>query len=304
MIKIVESGNSHGTMNEDTIRLSNLTPEDIELIEQKYKKNIKQISAEELFSIRSELLKGHLNALAETMNFDKSKLFIGSGKNNTSPLEITDDYIAKHPEGCTSIDNNILIITKNIPGVVIGHVTSDEPVVMLNDLKKGITAIGLCSPELIYNNYVSKMANMLQEYGVKPEDIMTYVSASAREIEYKNIPLWVKNIENWQSITTSSESKERISEKRIFQLNKVILEQLIAIGIKPENILFNLTNTISNDSYYSEISFAQDFLRNDERYGRNFVGMFYDQTRDDKEEPKVLVKRGYDQEITFPISKK
>ena len=48
-------------------------------------------------------------------------------------FEIDRDYVEANPNGWTDIDEDILVVTKKTPGVVIGHPVADCPVVMTAD---------------------------------------------------------------------------------------------------------------------------------------------------------------------------
>ena len=62
--------------------------------------------------------------------------------------------------------SDILVISKDVPGVVIGHPVADCPVVMVSDSRRGVSAIGHCSCELIDKRLRMMVADALVDaYG-------------------------------------------------------------------------------------------------------------------------------------------
>ena len=131
-LKLVDSKNLYGTMNSKSVNLNNITDYD----------------------------------------FDWYKMFMANQKTKDgSYFEITNDYLEANPDGWSDISEDILIVTDKTPGVVIGHPVADCPVIVMEDKRKGVTAMAHCSADLIDK----KMPMMIADTIINPE----YYSNSA-----------------------------------------------------------------------------------------------------------------------------
>lgn len=286
MVKIVESRKDFGSMNGGSIRFANLTDADKEFLIKKYGIDIKDLSTWDLTADKKELFMKHREDFGKHMGFDGRKMFMADQKNkNGSFFEITKDYSEAYPEGWTDIDEDILVVRKDNPGVVIGHPVADCPVVMMSDRKQGITAIGHCSAELIDKKMPIMISEVLQRaYSSKAEDIMTYVSACAGDNwTYDSFPKWAKDEKLWDHcIIYGDDNKFHIN------MRPAIMLQVISSGIKRENVLFNMDDTISNPNYYSNNASSEYGLNQPEKFGRNFAGVFYKENEHDD----IEIKKG------------
>lgn len=245
MFKIIETGNKFGTMNEGTMP--------------------KDLSKEEKHAL---FMEHRMNAGAE-YGFDGHKMFMADQVDNKGTyFEITEDYVEANPNGWTDINQDILLVTENLPGVVIGHPVSDCPVVMMHDTKNGVCAIAHCSSKLIDSKMPMMIADaLLDAYDSRDEDIVTYVSACAGEDSYKydKYPNWALDESLWKGAI--------IEEKNgIFRINlrKAIKKQLEERNIK--RVTYNFDDTITNPHYYSNSAASSG---DNSKYGRNFAGAFY-----------------------------
>ena len=245
MLKIVETGNKYGTMNTGTMP--------------------KDLSREE----KAALFMEHRMAAGKEFGFDGHKMFMADQKDKTGTyFKITNEYVEVNPNGWTDIDQDILIVTEDVPGVVIGHPVSDCPVVMMQDVKNRVCAIGHCQNNLIDSKLPMMIADaLLDAYGSKDDDIVTYVSACAGENSYiyDKYPDWAKDEKLWSGAI--------IEEKDgIFRINlrRAIKKQLDERGITRIN--YNFDDTISNPHYYSNSAASHG---DQSKYGRNFSGAFY-----------------------------
>ncbi|MBQ2640298.1 MAG: laccase domain-containing protein [Bacilli bacterium] len=197
------------------------------------------------------------------------------------------EYVEAYADGWDAdIDEDILLITEDIPEVVIGHPVADCPVVMMTDYKNGISAIGHCSAEMIDKKLPMMIADALVEAaGSKDEDIYTYVSACAgSNWTYDKWPDWAKDKELW---------KEAIyqDKKGIFHIDMrtVISKQLHErniLGIR--KVKFNQDDTITNPYYFSNSAASPYGLNDKSKAGRNFAGLFYQK---EQVKEKVLTKK-------------
>ena len=181
-------------------------------------------------------------------------------------FEITRDYVEANPEGWTDIDEDILIVTDSLPGVVIGHPVADCPVVMAYDTQQKVLAIGHCSAELVDKKMPMLVVDALREsYASRDEDILAYISSCAgKSWTYDRYPSWAKDEKIWgEVITLADDGLYHID------LKKAVLKQLV--DRKVGGIIDSPIDTITNPNYYSN-SAARC---NPEKNGRNFAGAFF-----------------------------
>ena len=247
MLKIIETGNKFGTMNTGTMP--------------------KELTKEEK---RARFME-HRMACGEEYGFDGHKMFMADQKDKTGTyFKITEDYVEANPNGWTDINEDILIVTDKVPGVVIGHPVADCPVVIMQDVKQNVCAIAHCSAELVDKKMPMMVADaLLDAYESCDEDIITYVSACAG-------PSWTYNTyPNWATDKKMWEKGIEEDENGIFHINlrKVIKEQLKARNMS--RVSFNMDDTITNPNYYSNSAASPYGLNDPSKFGRNFAGAFY-----------------------------
>ena len=247
MLKIVDTGNRFGTMNTTTLP--------------------KTLSSDEKRKVFME----HRMACGAEYGFDGRKMFMADQKDGTGTFfEITTDYVEANPDGWTNIDEDILIITDKVPGVVIGHPVADCPVVIMQDVKKNVCAIAHCSASQVDKKLPMMVADaLLQAYESSDTDIIAYVSACAgTSWKYDSYPSFAKDRKMWEHAIEED-------DKGIFHINlrKVISEQLNERNIA--RVDFNMDDTITNPNYYSNSAASPYGLNDQKKLGRNFAGAFY-----------------------------
>ncbi len=242
---IVETGNIFGNMN--TSRL--FYPE--------------ECTSEE----RARIFLERRMRVGRAFGFDGHKMFMADQKDKSgSWFEITDDYVAEHPNGWSDIDQDILIITDKTPGVVIGHPVADCPVVMAFDRRKGVTAVAHCSAELVDKRMPMLLIDaLLDSNRSSEEDITTYVSACAgRSWTYDRYPGWAKDDKIWgRHIVLGEDGLFHID------LKSAVVEQLRSRGVS--DIILSKVDTITDPEFYSN----SEARKNVKKKGRNFAGTFY-----------------------------
>ena len=280
MLKIIESQNKFGTMNAATVRYSNLTEEDRDLIRYVHQIDLDKLEQYDLSKDKDTICRIHHKNFGNAFGFDGDFMYSSEQKGSLdSSIEITPDYVESHPTGSASIHQNILIVTSKTPRVVIGHPVSDCPVVMMCDKKNGVSAISHCSGEMIDQKLPMMIVEALRKgYGSKVEDIFAYVSACAGDgWIHEFYPSWAKDSGVWsRSIIYGEDNRFHINIK------PAILMQLIFAVIDHKNIRFNLDDTISHPGYYSSFASSKKGLQEDEKYGKHFAGLYYDGEEDQK----------------------
>ena len=279
--KIIETGNRYGSMNTGTIKLSNMTEQDKKLIMQI--NNLKTLEGYELKKTdKSAIFKEHRQQLGADYGFDWGKMFMADQIHKSGTyFTIDKEYVETNPNGWTDIPEDILMIKKETPGIVIGHPVADCPVIIMTDIKQGITAIAHCSAELIDKKMPMMIADaLLDAYQTKDENIFTYVSSCAgSDWTYDKYPNWATDQKMWESGIEKDKNG-------IFHINlrNIIDNQLRERKIETGKIKYNEVDTIYDPNYYSNCASSSYGLNQPEKYGRNFVGAYY-------EESKVKVKK-------------
>lgn len=244
-VKIIETGKKFGNMNLN----KNFYPEGL--------------SRDEI----KEIFMKNREAVGEYFGFDGHKMFMADQKHKSGTyFEISRDYVEANPNGWTDIPEDILIITDKVPGVVIGHAVADCPVIMMSDVRKGVTAIAHCSAELIDKRMPMMIADALVDaYSSNDEDIVTYVGAFAgSEWTYDKFPAWAKDQKMWKNAIY-------MGEDNLFHID---MKRVIALQMSERNIQhvsYSSYNTITNPNFYSN-SLARI---NPDKAGRHFCGAFY-----------------------------
>lgn len=236
----------------------------------------KEMSAEERKAL---FLANRMNA-GKHFGFDGHNMFITLqehvGENSVeigSSFEITPDFVESYSDGWDAdIFEDILIVTDKVPGVVIGHPVADCPVVMMEDPINGVAAIAHCGGEMIDKKLPMMVADALvNAYGSRDEDILTYVSACAGDgWTYNCFPKWATDSDIWKDGIVAD-----VNGIFHIDLRKVIKKQLEERNIRLENIEFNMDDTITNPKYYSN-SASSPYGGNDaSKAGRHYAGLFY-----------------------------
>lgn len=283
MIKIVESQRDFGSMSAGSIRYSNLTEQDKQLLCAKYNIQLKDLEELDLSQDKKDLFAIHRNNMGANMGFDGRRMFMADQEHKTGThFEITEDYARANPNGWTDIPEDILVVRRETPGIVIGHPVADCPVVMMMDRKNGITAIGHCSAEMIDKRLPMMITEVLRrQYGSKADDIITYVSACIGENwTYDIFPKWAKDAKVWDHCIVQGDDG-------LFHINMkpAIMAQLISSGLDRENMMFSFDDTQMNPNYYSNSLASRKENPVVEKNGRHFAGMFY--TDDDTNDVEI-----------------
>lgn len=283
-LEVFDLGNIFGTMNGSTIRLSNITDADKKMIMEMH--NLSFLDADYKFTKedKSAIHMNHRVAAGEKYGFDPYKMFMADQVNKNGSYHVLDrDYVEANPKGWTDINEDILIITNDVPGVVACHPVSDCPVIVMTDAKNGITAVGHCSAELIDKKLPMSMADALLDYGkTKDEDIFAYVSSCAGSgWTYEGIPAWLNDWKMWSSTHGIELEKENmvkdgvVTPKIYINLKNTIDSQLQERNIAPTSICYSNIDTITDPSRYSNHAASVTGLNQSEKFGRNLVGAFY-----------------------------
>lgn len=216
----------------------------------------------------SEFLRRRIK-IGNDYSFDGRQFYMANQNTKDGSYKVINKELVESTDDGWKIENeeDILIITKDTPGVVIGHPMADCPVVIMTDAKKGVTAIGHCSAEMINLKLPMMIADaMLKEYECQDKDIFAYVSACAGEKSYMYdcYPKWAIDNKVWENAIIEQEKNYYIN------LRKAIATQLYERNI--ENYKMSNIDTITDENYYSN---SAAYHGQKEKSGRNFAGAFY-----------------------------
>lgn len=247
-LRIIDNGKKYGCMNTG----KNFYPEGLSLEERKA-----------LFLEHRRLASASYNE-----EFDPKKIYVPKQNKEGKAVELTRAMVEAYEDGWDlDIPGDILIITKDLPGVVAGFPVADCPVLIASDLKNGVTATAHCGAEMI-DNYLPKLTieSLQSKYDSKLDDIYVYIGAHAgNNWTYDSMPKWAK--ESFWKETGAIKEKENGEFK--IDLRKALLYQLNPDDF--ETFIVNNDDTITNPNYYSNSA-----SRNDKsKAGRQFIGAYY-----------------------------
>mgnify|MGYP004528807481 FL=1 len=201
--------------------------------------------------------------------FDENKFYMPTQQRNGSHQEVTKEMIAQEKDGWNlEIPADILIVTDKTPNVVVGYPVADCAVVIMSDLKNGVSATAHCSASFVDSKLPQMTLEALKEdYDSKEENIFVYVSACASDNwVYDSYPKFIQDHDFWER--TSAIQQE--GNKYRIDLRKAIQAQLKTHHFY--QILYNPADTITNPSYYS--NFAA-YHGDTTKKGRHYAGVFY-----------------------------
>ena len=300
MLKILESQNAFGTMNTGTVNYSNLTDDDKVRLSKKYNIDVSGLQdyiakmPKDMWAAeKRNIFKLHRRNFAKTMGINWKHMFMADQDIEKtgcrgSIFEITRDYVKANPNGWSDIPEDLLVVRKGVPDVVIGQPVADCPVVMMVDQKQKIAIEGHCSGALIGEMLPTLMVEALEsKYDSKVDDIFTYVSAHAGETwVYDSIPSWATNFDFWERFIPYNKDEGLYH----IHLKDALCDQFSKAGLDRDNIIFNLDDTITDKRYYSHAMENID----SSRFGRHFAGLCFDKFNGDNTvllKPEVLTKR-------------
>lgn len=221
------------------------------------------MSAEER---KAEFLKRRM-VLGDRLGFNGRMMFMADQVNKDGSYKIIDDeLIASNPNGWADINEDILVIGKDIPGVAIGHPVADCPVLVVTDALKGVTAISHCSAAMVDMKLPKFTVEALRDaYDSKLSNMYAYITASAGpNWTYDSWPRWATENDVWKDCIVQKEGLYYIDIK------KAISKQLDNTNIAGYSM--NDDDTITDPRYFSNSAASKG---EQEKSGRHFAGAFY-----------------------------
>ena len=154
--------------------------------------------------------------------------------------------------------------------VSLVYPAADCAVIRMYDKKRDVIGITHSDIKHTTNNIIGEMVKYMQEhFGSNLEDIIVFVGAFAQTgmVWDKYPPFAEENKEEWENYIEKIDD----SHYNILYGDK-IYDQIIASGLKEDNIYFDKDNTVDNINYFSN---NRSKLLN-EREGRNLIGITFD----------------------------
>ena len=251
-----------------------------------------QEKKEELREKSQEFLENKV-LMCEKYGFDGKKIItpndIGVGYECGSYF-IADEKLYQKSDDLSNLKKagDIVLLKEDNPGIVIGYPVSDDPVVIMEDKKRGISALAHCDLEQISKKIPIYMLKALQkEANSDLENIKVYISSNLKKENNRHIlkPKVVKNNpELWKGFIkkhSSSHSKnlnELIYDLLTYKIDQEssIFNMLVKRGINPENITISEKDTYQNSDLFSSKNVKD--LREKSLQGKFLVGAYYEGT--------------------------
>lgn len=243
-LQLVESGKLYGNMNDDKRYFPSWLTEE-------------------------QIKKGLMNSkikFGKSYGFDGHKMFSSIGKDRRGTWFLIDnDYVNEHQFGSSDIQEDILIVDKKTPGVVIGHPVNDFPVVVAYDFKDDVAAVAYCDMENIDKKMPMMVVDALYNYNrTSEENVVAYISACAgSSLAYDEYPNEAKYSDVWKDYIEENDGEYHVN------LKGAIYKQLQ--NRKVAKIFFSSVDTIKDDYFYS--LYATKKLEKTE-CGTNYSGAF------------------------------
>lgn len=213
--------------------------------------------------------------VGKNFNFNGTKIFQAHQKSELNSLDyengkyivLNDNHMKKTDYWFEDLPADILILEEKYKGIVVGNQMADCPIIIVEDRKKGVTALSHCGASYIDRLLPKDTVFALQkEYNSDLNDLYVYVGSCAKKEKYvyDKYPGWATNNDLWKDNITL------LSDGYHIDMNGAIRKQLVEIGIK--NIEESPIDTITNDKFYSH---RASQLGDKNKLGQNFVGFFY-----------------------------
>ena len=212
--------------------------------------------------------------LGEKYNFSGLKMFQATQKmkdNDIYPdnrfVLLDDNYMKKEDFFTEEIHADILVITNKYKKIALSHRMADCPILIIEDRRKGISAITHCGIYHINRGLPREFIKvMLNEFNCKNEDLYLYIGSHIHKENYiyDKYPSIASNKEIWNDAIEEKEGKFYID------LEKAIANQINNFNLK--EIKVSPINTATDPSYASH---REASLGNKEKLGQNIVGFYY-----------------------------
>lgn len=237
--------------------------------------------------IKQDLLKRRIQ-LGKEHGFNGKKIIVPIQKNDQALypdgkyMMITKQQIENQDDlWDLNLYTDILLLSYEMKGVVIGFPAADCPILIIEDTKNKIVALSHCGAEYINRELPIDTVNSLcLSANTNPKDMKIYISSCATKesYTYDQYPKWATNKSLWQKNIYQTGSLYHID------LRNAIIDLLCKHNITLNQINISLKDTITDpDLYSNNRAHHQEGKKN----GRHLIGCFYPE---EKEKTYLLFK--------------
>ena len=180
---------------------------------------------------------------------------------------INDKYMKKEDYFDEVIKADILMITKDYPGVALAHIAADCPVLIAEDRRLGVTALTHTGIYHINRGLPKALIeSLIKEFNSNPKDIYLYIGSHIKKESYiyNNYPPKATNKNIWEDAITEKQGKFYID---LEQAIKNQLKEFDLGGVDISNI-----DTATAPGYSSH---SQFYVGNKSKTGQNIIGFYY-----------------------------
>lgn len=181
---------------------------------------------------------------------------------------IDDDLVNKkvRKNAIKKICCDFVVCSAKYKNILIAETVADCPVVIA--YTNNVFCLGHCGAEYIDRKLPEQIIAYLLTIEKDPSNIKVYVGPSVKKENYiyDCYPKWATNKEVWQDAIIKDHNFYHID------MAKAIYNELIGQGILKENISFSPIDTVTNNSYYSNIKAKAGFKN---KNGRFLVGAYF-----------------------------
>ena len=253
-------------------------------------------SKEKAIKETKEKYEENMQKVGKEYGFDGKKLVVpydNGIKYRPGEYFIADEKIYQKDKNLKKVKTpgDIVLLKKDNPGITIGYPVSDDPVVIMEDQKKGITALAHCGLRQIGDRVPLHMINALKkEAGSSLDDIKVYISSNLKQESnriilkpkaIKNNPdLWKGCIKKRFTFYQGQNTIQKLINLSIglicsnIDQEQAIINMITNIGIPEENITVNKKNTYTEATLYS--STKSKMLHEPVIDGKYLVGAYYE----------------------------
>lgn len=253
-------------------------------------------SKEKAIKETREKYEQNMQKVGNEYGFDGRKLVIpydNGIKYRTGEYFIADEKMYQKDKNLKKVKTpgDIVLLKKDNPGIAIGYPVSDDPVVIMEDQKKGITALAHCGLRQIGDRIPLHMINALrEEAGSNLNDIKVYISSNLKQESNKvilkpkaiknNPELWKGCIKKRFTFYQGQNTVQKIINLSIglissnIDQDQAIINMITNRGIPEENITVNKKNTYTETDLYS--SAKSKMLHESVIDGKYLVGAYYE----------------------------
>ncbi len=215
--------------------------------------------------------KRRLDVLGQSYGFDSNKLIVPTQlERQCSRKElIVNDDLLNEVLWDQYFYYDMVVLQEQYKHVPVAVPIADCPVLICYDKQQNTTVLGHCGAREINRYLPMKLVNTLKEFSnVSNKDIKVYISSCIAKDSYiyNKYPEFAINFDVWNDSIIKKDNYYFID------LRSSIKRQLNNIGIQNDNICFNMQDTYSDPTLYSNSAASHGFSK---KKGRYLAGCYF-----------------------------